>query len=152
MVQAKTAAAFRSPYTWQQQFCPHRQFLGQTSGYLPKARCRHGNTHTRSLARAVKPGFLAVTQSPARSGGSGAGRRLMCGSPHWGEEPAPYPADRDRQTARPLARSRRCWMRDFGRATPSLRHAPSDTFSSRLTPLQILIVAPQPGDRLPCAS
>src|SRR5271166_159425 len=52
--------------------------------------------HTRSLARAVKPGFLAATQSPARSGGSGAGRRLMCGSP------APYPADHDRQTARPL--------------------------------------------------
>jgi len=50
------------------------------------------------------------------------------------------------------SRSRRRWVRDFGRATPSLRHAPSDTFSSRLTPLQILIVAPQPGDRLPCAS
>ena len=33
---------------------------------------------------------------------------------------------------RPLARSRRRWIRDLGRATPSLSHAPSDAFPSRL--------------------
>ena len=51
--------------------------------------------------------------------------------PH-GVKPAPYPASRDRQTARPLERSRRRWVRDLDQATPSLSHAPSDRFSSRL--------------------
>ncbi len=60
------------------------------------------------------------------------------------EEPALYPADHDRQTARPLARSRRRWIRNIGRAMPSLRHASSDSFSSRST-LHIRIVAPQPA-------
>jgi hypothetical protein len=54
-----------------------------------------------------------------------------------GEIAAPVRSDgaysHDRQTARPLARSRHRWIRDLGRARPSLRHAPSDTFLSRLT-------------------
>src|SRR5208337_176039 len=36
-----------------------------------------------------------------------------------------------------------CWMPDLGRATPSLRHAPRDAFSFRLT-LHVTIFAPQP--------
>src|SRR5260370_15229806 len=35
------------------------------------------------------------------------------------------------ETSKTAARSRRRWVRDLGRAMPSLSHAPSDTFSSR---------------------
>ena len=37
VVQTKAAAPFCASHTWQQQFCHHRQFLGQTSRYLPKS-------------------------------------------------------------------------------------------------------------------
>jgi hypothetical protein len=47
-------------------------------------------------------------------------------------KPAPYTASRDRQTARPIERSRRRWVRDLDQARPSPSHAPSDRFSSRL--------------------
>jgi len=40
MVQKKAATSFCSSYTWRQQFCADRQFLGQTSRYVPKSRCR----------------------------------------------------------------------------------------------------------------
>jgi hypothetical protein len=71
-------------------------------------------------------------------------RRGLNAASHRREEPAPYPVDHDRQTARPLARSRRRWIRKLGRAMPSPRHASGDSFSSRST-LQIRIVAPQPA-------
>jgi hypothetical protein len=52
--------------------------------------------------------------------------------PHRREEPPPYPARHDRQTRAPFRRSRRRWIRDYGRATPSLRLKPSGAFSSCL--------------------
>ena len=54
--------------------------------------------------------------------------------PHRREEPASYPAGRDRQPTRPLRGHADRRIRNVSRATPSCRHEPGDTFSSRLTP------------------
>ena len=55
--------------------------------------------------------------------------------PHRREEPASYPAGHDRQTTRPLRGHADRRIRNVSRATPSCRHEPGDTFSSRLTRL-----------------
>ena len=53
--------------------------------------------------------------------------------PHRREEPASYPAGRDRQPTRPLRGHAVRRIRNVSRATPSCRREPGDTFSSRLT-------------------
>jgi hypothetical protein len=53
--------------------------------------------------------------------------------PHRREEPASYPAGRDRQPTRPFQGRAVRRIRNVSRATPSCRHASGDSFSSRLT-------------------
>ncbi len=53
--------------------------------------------------------------------------------PHQREEPASYPAGRDRQPTRAFQGRAVRRIRNVSRATPSRRHASGDTFSSRLT-------------------
>src|SRR6266851_1655310 len=53
--------------------------------------------------------------------------------PHQREEPASYPAGRDRQPTRAFQGRAVRRIRNVSRATPSRRHESGDTFSSRLT-------------------
>ena len=92
-----------------------------------------------TVRRGAEPGF-----------GRGSGRRLgsaetyiqphltvgdmaagQAAVPHRREEPACYPAHRDREKTRPLPDRVGRQIQDLSRATRSLRHASGDTFSSR---------------------
>ncbi len=79
-----------------------------------------GDDGRLSLSKLHVEPHLAVGDVAARQGAV----------PHRREEPSPYPAGHDCQTRAPSRRSRRRWVRDYGRATPSLRHKPSGAFSS----------------------
>src|SRR5262245_50734447 len=79
-----------------------------------------GNTRHLGLAETHVQPHLAI-------GDVAAGQAAV---PHRREEPASYPADRDRQQIRPLAGPRRSPDSDFSRATPTFRHASGDSFSS----------------------
>ena len=89
-------------------------------------------------SRGAEPGFgrgngrrlgLAEThiQPHLTVGDVAAGQAAV---PHQREEPASYPTGRDRQKTWPLQGPARRQIRASGRATPSLRHASGDTFSS----------------------
>ena len=83
-----------------------------------------GNASRFALAETHKQPHLAIGDVAT---GQGA-------VPHRREEPASYPAGRDRQTTRPFQGRAVRRIRNVSRATPSCRHASGDTFSSRLTP------------------
>src|SRR6266446_4233317 len=82
-----------------------------------------GNASRFTLAETHKQPHLAIGDVAT---GQGA-------VPHRREEPASYPAGRDRQTTRPFQGRAGRRIRDVSRATPSCRRASGDSFSSRLT-------------------
>src|SRR5271157_6411244 len=83
-----------------------------------------GNTRRFGLAETHEQPHLAIGDVAT---GQGA-------VPHRREEPASYPAGRDRQTTRPFQGHTVRRIRNVSRATPSCCHASGDTFSSRSTP------------------
>ena len=82
-----------------------------------------GNASRFTLAETHKQPHLAIGDVAT---GQGA-------VPHRREEPASYPAGRDRQTTRPFQGRAVRRIRNVSRATPSCRRASGDSFSSRLT-------------------
>ena len=89
---------------------------------------RNGRSRIDPWRMVPSPTSARVTQSgPARSNGSGFGAVSSLAQRTRSISGRPRPPD-----TRPLARPRRCWIRDLGRAMPSVSHAPSDAFSSRL--------------------
>lgn len=79
-----------------------------------------GNAHRFGVAETHEQPHLAIGDVAT---GQGA-------VPHRREEPASYPAGRDRQTTRPFRGRAVRRIRTASRATPSCRHASGDTFSS----------------------
>ena len=114
---------------------PGAQVVAETqAGQAIEVRCRGGRT---TISRRIwLRGTAAPWPQPLRQHGRrnyprrGRTDQDLARFPH-GMKPAPYPSDHDLQTARPLRDCAGAGICDLGRATPSLSHAPSDTFSSK---------------------